>query len=85
MIPATSVPCQCLFSNGAEIATDCRSRLSKEKFEQLQVLKYSWQNQVVDTAHANSSNYEEVYLGGFQQLLKRDQELVEWDNGDIII
>ena len=84
-IPATSVPCEHLFSNGAEIATNCRSHFSEDRFKQLQVLKYSWQNQIVDIAHANSSDYEEVDLDKFQQLLRKDQELLEWANGAEIV
>lgn len=80
-----SVPCERLFSNSAEIATDHRSHLSEGKFKQLQVLKYSWRKQVIDTTCVNSSSYEEVYLGKFQQLLKRDEELLEWDNGEEIV
>ncbi|KIM57744.1 hypothetical protein SCLCIDRAFT_129691 [Scleroderma citrinum Foug A] len=84
-IPAMSVPCKCLFLNSAEIATDHQSHLGEEKFKQLQVLKYSWQKQIVDTTHVNSFSYEEVYLGKFQQLLQRDEELLEWDNGEEIV
>ncbi|KIK93372.1 hypothetical protein PAXRUDRAFT_126591, partial [Paxillus rubicundulus Ve08.2h10] len=42
-IPANSVPCECLFSAGAEIATDCHSQLGAENFEELQVMKHAWQ------------------------------------------
>ena len=78
-IPATSVPCERLFSAGAEVATDRRSRLGADKFEQLQILKHAWQNDIVDSAHLNSGT-EEEYLDGFRELFKRDAELVEWDN-----
>ena len=78
-IPATSVPCERLFSAGAEVATDRRSHLGADKFEQLQILKHAWRNDIVDSARLNSGT-EEEYLDGFQELFKRDAELVEWDN-----
>jgi hypothetical protein len=76
-IPATSVPCERLFSAGAEIATDRRSRLGTDRFEQLQILKHAWKGQIVDTASFNSSEIEDIYLDEFRELFVRDQELVE--------
>jgi len=61
-IPASSVPCEWPFSAGAEIATDRRSRLGSDKFEQLQVLKHAWRNSIVDMAATNSSIVEQVTL-----------------------
>ena len=81
-IPATSVPCERLFSAGTEVATDQQSRLSVDKFEQPQLLKHAWQNNVIDTARLNSSTTNEEYLDEFQELLKMDNELVEWDNSN---
>jgi hypothetical protein len=76
-IPATSVPCKRLFSAGAEITTDRRSRLGSDRFEQLQILKHAWRDQIVDSASINSSEIEDVYLDEFRELFTRDQELVE--------
>ncbi|KIM51825.1 hypothetical protein SCLCIDRAFT_142475 [Scleroderma citrinum Foug A] len=81
-IPATSIPCECLFSAGAKVAIDCRSRLGADKFEQLQMLKHTWHNNVVNTTRLNLSTMEEEYLDGFWELLKRDVELVEWDSAN---
>ena len=81
-IPATSVPCERLFSAGTEVATDQQSCLSADKFEQPQLLKHAWQNNVIDTARLNSSTTNEEYLDEFQELLKMDNELVEWDNSN---
>ncbi|KIM64090.1 hypothetical protein SCLCIDRAFT_115882, partial [Scleroderma citrinum Foug A] len=67
-IPATSVPYEHLFS--------------ADKFEQLQMLKHTWHDNVVDTTRLNSSTTEEEYLDGFQKLLKRDVKLVEWDSAN---
>jgi hypothetical protein len=81
-IPATSVPCERLFSAGAEIATNRRSRLGADKFEQLQILKHAWQDQIVDVASYNSLGTEEVFLEEFRELFARDQELIERDDDD---
>ena len=81
-IPATSVPCERLFSAGAEIATDRRSRLGADRFEQLQILKHAWKDNIVDSARLNSNMTEEEYLDEFREFLKRDIELVEWDNAN---
>lgn len=72
----TSVPCERLFSAGREIATDRRSRLGSNVFEQLQVLRYAWRNEVVDEADLNSRRVEEIHIGDFQELLEQDEALV---------
>ena len=61
-IPATSIPCEQPFSNGAEIATDRRNRLGAERFEQLQVLKHAWHHEIVDQVMLNSAFAEEIPL-----------------------
>ncbi|KIL00305.1 hypothetical protein PAXRUDRAFT_130243, partial [Paxillus rubicundulus Ve08.2h10] len=78
-IPATSVPCECLFSAGAEITTDCHSHLSSDKFEHLQVMKHAWQNSITDHATINSAKVDEVYLQDFRELLTMDYELAACD------
>ncbi|KIL00097.1 hypothetical protein PAXRUDRAFT_130668 [Paxillus rubicundulus Ve08.2h10] len=74
-IPATSVPCEHLFSTGAEIATDCHLCLGSDKFEHLQVMKHAWQNSITDHAAINSVEVDEVYLQDFRELLIMDCEL----------
>ncbi|KIK95564.1 hypothetical protein PAXRUDRAFT_140379 [Paxillus rubicundulus Ve08.2h10] len=54
-IPASSVPCEQLFSLGGEIASDHQSRLGAEKFEEIQVLKHAWYPTIVDRARVNST------------------------------
>ena len=81
-IPATSVPCERLFSGGVEIATDQRNRLSAERFEQLQVLKDAWRDNVVDHAILNSTFVEEVPLEHFKDYLSWDGEQAGLENGD---
>jgi hypothetical protein len=80
-IPATSVPCERLFSADAEIATDRQSHLGLDRLEQLQILKHAWRDQIVDAASVNSSEIENVYLDEFRVLFARVQELVEGSDG----
>ena len=84
-IPATSVPCKQLFSAGAKIATDCQSRLGADRFEELQILKHAWQNQIVNAASLNSLEIEDVYLNEYKELLIRDQELVKGTNNEEMV
>jgi hypothetical protein len=74
-IPASSVPCECLFSAGAEIATDCRSCLGAEKFEELQILQCMWRRSIVDRAAFNSNEVADIYLQEYKELYKLDKEL----------
>ena len=79
-IPATSVPCECLFSGGGEIATDKWSQLGADKFKYLQVLKHTWRSSISDRATTNSSTVEsvdivEVHLEQFKELLVYDGEM----------
>ncbi|KIK84153.1 hypothetical protein PAXRUDRAFT_152965 [Paxillus rubicundulus Ve08.2h10] len=61
IIPASLVPCEHLFSAGAEIATDHHAHLGAERFKELQVMKHAWHHSVVDCAAENSHNIE-VFL-----------------------
>ena len=81
-IPTTSVPCERLFSTGAEITTNRQSCLGTDRFEQLQILKHAWKDNIVDLACLNSNMTEEEYLDKFWEFLKWDIELVEWDNAN---
>ena len=82
MIPASSVPCERLFSAGAEIATDRRSRLGADKFEHLQILKHAWRKTISDHAKQNSF---EVEIIEYRELAERDQELAEYDQIDELV
>ena len=84
-IPATSVPCKQLFSAGAEIATDHRSHLGADRFEELQILKHAWQDQIVNAASLNLLEIEDVYLDEYKKLFTRDQELVEGTNNEEMV
>ena len=69
------MPCERLFSAGAEITTDRRSCLGSGRFEELQVLKHAWNHTLVDRAGINSDTVEEIYIQDFKELLEQDQEL----------
>jgi hypothetical protein len=71
-----------LFSAGAEIATDRRSRLGADKFEQLQILKHTWRDSIADRAASNSSTTQEVSLEEFKELLTLDKNFDEWDQSE---
>ena len=80
-ILASSVPCEHLFSAGGEIATDQRSCLGSDRFEQLQILKHRWRNTIVDCATFNSSQLDEHYLQNFEELYLVDEEFAALDHG----
>ena len=74
-VPATSVPCEHLFSGGgAKIATDRRSQLGADKFEHLQVLKHLWHSNVIDRATINLQDVE-VQLEEFKELLAHESAM----------
>jgi hAT family C-terminal dimerisation region len=78
-IPASSVPCERLFSGGAETATDRCSRLGTDRFEQLQMLKHEWRGNIVDFATYNSITAEEVWMDDFHEIYQIDKEMAESD------
>jgi len=86
-VPASSVPCERLFSAGAEIATKRRSRLGSDRFEELQVMKHAWNPMLIDRARVNSNSVEveDISLEDFKELLQRDEELMQSSSSDIIM
>ncbi|KIM50333.1 hypothetical protein SCLCIDRAFT_145797, partial [Scleroderma citrinum Foug A] len=78
-IPASSVPCEQLFSAGAEIATDHCSHLGTDKFKHLQILKHTWHQTISDHAKENLS---EIEIVKYKELAERDVELAEYDQID---
>ena len=79
--PASSVPCERLFSAGGKIATKRRSQLGAARFKELQVMKSVWKNNVADLAAWNSNQVEEIHdeMGDYQDLLVADGERAKWD------
>ena len=84
-VPASSVPCEWLFSANAEIATDRRSCLGSGRFEELQIMKHTWNSSLVDRAQVNSCEVENVLLQDFKELYERDVELTRGIEDDIIM
>ena len=79
---AFSVPCEHLFSAGKHIATNHHACLGADQFEQLQVLKSAWKEDILNIAAWNSAVTEEVdvsYMKEYQELLAVDDEAVQWD------
>jgi hypothetical protein len=71
--PASSVPCEHLFSTSKEIADDRRSRLGAKKFEELQIMKFAWRNNIPNLAAWNSVEVEEIDGDEYQEMLAADE------------
>jgi hypothetical protein len=78
-IPASSVPCERLFSAAKEIANDRRSRLGSKKFEELQVMKFAWHNNIPNLAAWNSNEVEEIDTTEYTTLLGDDVWQADFD------
>jgi hypothetical protein len=76
---ASSVPCERLFSSSKQVATERRSRLGSDLFEQIVVMKSAWQGSIVDWATINSQMVEEVTLPEFGDLLQAESDARKWD------
>jgi hypothetical protein len=59
---------------------DCQARLKAKVFEQLQVLKAAWCDQIVDLAKLNADQTEEHVLDEFKDMFLVDEELRDWDH-----
>lgn len=59
-VPASSVPCEQLFSSAKLIVNDHCARLGPKTFEQIQILKSAWKDKVLDFARYNACEVEEV-------------------------
>ncbi|KAG6905515.1 hypothetical protein DXG01_002278 [Tephrocybe rancida] len=81
----SSVPCQQLFSASKQTADDCHAHLGAKTFEQLQIMKLAWCNNIMDLAALNSKHIEEVSLEQFEELLEMDYEYGEWDKEEIFV
>jgi len=79
--PTSSIPCEWLFSAGGKIAMKRHSQLGVARFEELQVIKSVWKNNVADLATWNSNQVEEIHnkMGDYQDLLVADREHTKWD------
>jgi len=79
---ASSVPCERLFSGGSEIATKCHAQLGAIHFEELQIMKFAWRNNIRDLTTWNSSQVEEIddKMKEYRDLLAVDGEQLGWDD-----
>ncbi|EKM81447.1 hypothetical protein AGABI1DRAFT_36291 [Agaricus bisporus var. burnettii JB137-S8] len=78
-IQASAVPCERLFSASKQVATDRRSRLGSDRFEELLVMKSAWRGTMVDWAAVNTAEVEEVDLVDYVELLEADKQAQEWE------
>ena len=78
---ASSVACERLFSAGGEVATKRRAQLGAARFEELQMMKFAWRNNIRSLAAWNSSQIEEVddEITQYADMLVADQDFEEWD------
>ena len=78
---ASSVPCERLFSAGGEVATKRRAQLGAEQFEELQMMKFAWRNNIGDLAAWNSAQVEEIdhEMQEYEDMFIADQDFEEWD------
>jgi hypothetical protein len=79
MLPcqASSVPCERLFSASKQTATDLRSKLGAQRFEELQLMKYAWKRSVVDFAACNTAPVD-IYLKEYEDLADAEKDLEEF-------
>jgi hAT family C-terminal dimerisation region len=83
-IPASSVPCERLFSAAKEIADDRRSRLGSKKFEEMQIMKFAWNNDIPNLAAWNSNEVEEIDTTEYSTLLSDDNWQADFDGMSVI-
>ena len=79
-VPASSVPCEHLFSAGKLIATDCHSRLGSDHFKELQIMRSAWKEDVVNWATLNTGDVEEVQIHDFETLLSDNIAASAWND-----
>lgn len=76
---ASSVPTERLFSGGKVTVDDKRARLGCEKFEEIELMKFSWRKGLDDLAGNNTNVVEEVDLVPFHDHLREDEDADKWD------
>ena len=75
---ASSVPCERLFSGTKQTATDCRSLLGNQRFEELTVMKSGWNMNLRDLAAWNSVQIEDIQMMEFEEILIDNEEEDKW-------
>ncbi|KZT31949.1 hATC-domain-containing protein, partial [Sistotremastrum suecicum HHB10207 ss-3] len=81
-VQASSVACERLFSSAKLTATDLRSRLGTDEFEELQLLKFAWKREIIDMAKDNETCEQEIAIDEefYRGLDALDTLEEEWDN-----
>lgn len=69
-----------MFSASKQTAVDRRARLDNERFEQLQVLKFSWRADIPDLAASNEQAEDIVDLSSYEVLHHQDVAESSIDN-----
>ena len=69
---ASSVPCEHLFSACKKTAMDHHSCLSADRFEQLQVLKFAWCDQIPNLTTFNNDDENFIDLTTYEVLHAED-------------
>ena len=68
----SSIPCEQLFSSAKQVADNRCTWLRSTKFEELQLVKFAWHNDIPDLIAWNSAEVEEVELDDFEEFLVAD-------------
>ena len=78
---ASSVPCEHLFSAGGEVVTKWQAQLGAAWFEELQMMKFAWRNNIGDLAAWNFAQVEEIdtKMKEYEDMLIADWDFEEWD------
>jgi len=80
MLPsqASSVACECTFSGTKQVATDRWAGLSPLLFEELTMMQSAWGSGLYDAAAWNETQFEEVNVLDFEEMLVEDVDSSEW-------
>ena len=76
---ASSVPCEWLFSASKQTADSRRASLGAKRFEELQIMRFAWRNNIVDLAAWNSGQTEEVDLDEYCEMLEGGELVNDFD------
>jgi len=78
----SSVPCEWLFSAAKQVADDRHVHLGPKRFEELQLMKFAWCQNVADLTTWNSGIIEEVDLEVYEDMLSDDEHEDKLDKSD---
>jgi hypothetical protein len=66
---------------GGEVATKRQAQLGAARFEELQMMKFAWRNNIGDLAAWNSEQVEEIdhEMREYEDMFMADQDFDKWD------